>query len=152
MESSKKGHPMTASTAAIEQIDQRTIPRWAVILAHIAALTPVLSSLWRLPLIFAISMGLDDIDNMMSYPLWVRAGYLIGLGVLSEGLAFLTVGLVRPWGETVPHWVPVLRGRSISARLVVSIATVGGLAATVIFTAMAVAWRSEERRVGDGGG
>ena len=115
----------------------RLAPRWAVIAAHIAALSPVLSSLWRLPMIFGVSMGLDD---TMTEPFWIRAGYLIGLGVLSEGLAFLTIGLVRPWGEIVPRWVPILRGRSIPAVPVVVIATVGGLAATVLLTVMAIAW------------
>lgn len=26
----------------------------------------------------------------------------------SEGLAYLTVGLVRPWGEVFPRWMPVV--------------------------------------------
>jgi hypothetical protein len=32
------------------------------------------------------------------------------------GLAFLTIGLVRPWGETFPNWVPVIGGRDVPAR------------------------------------
>ena len=131
---------MTVLTTVAKPIRRHTVPRWAVILAHVAAVTPVLSSLWRLPMIFGFSMGLDDIDTMMSHPLWLRAGYLVGLGVLSEGLAFLTVGLVRPWGETVPRWVPVLRGRNIPAALAVGVATIGGVGATALFTTMAFAW------------
>ena len=119
-----------------------TVPRWAVIAAHVAALAPALASLWRLPLMFGISMGMDDafMEEMMSTPFAARAAYLIGLGALAECLAFLTIGLVRPWGEIVPRWVPGLRGRTLPAWLVIMIATLGGLAATVLFTAMAFAW------------
>lgn len=67
---------MTVLTTVAKPIRRHTVPRWAVILAHVAAVTPVLSSLWRLPIIFGFSMGLDDIDTMMSHPLWLRAGYL----------------------------------------------------------------------------
>ncbi|UYM04515.1 hypothetical protein [Solicola gregarius] len=114
----------------------RPVPRWAVIAAHVAALTPVLSSLWRLPLMFGIAMGMDDafMDDMMSHPLWARAAYLVGLGMLSDGLAFLTIGLVRPWGEVFPRWVPVLCGRRIPVLAVVVPAVIGGLAATMVFT------------------
>ncbi|MEU6167113.1 hypothetical protein [Streptomyces tanashiensis] len=38
---------------------------------------------------------------------------MIGLSLVSEGLALLALGLVRPWGEVVPRWVPGLRGRRI---------------------------------------
>lgn len=141
----ERNSPMTEAATvgfAPTQTRHQFIPRWAFIAAHIAALTPVLSSLWRLPMTFGISMGMDEafMNDLMGHPFWVRTAYLIGLGVLSDGLAFLTIGLVRPWGETVPRWVPVIRGKTIPARLVVAIATTGGLAATVLFSEMAVAW------------
>lgn len=124
--------------SAVRCVASGVVPRWAVIAAHAAALTPLLSFVWRLPLMFGIPMGMDDafMDDMMSYPFSVRAAYLIGLGVLAEGLAFLTLGLVRPWGETVPRRVPVLRGKTIPAWLVVTIATFGGLSATLMFTVL----------------
>ncbi|MDN5855989.1 MAG: hypothetical protein L0K86_24745 [Actinomycetia bacterium] len=125
-----------ATTSRNPRTTARPVPRWAVVAAHAAALTPVLSFLWRLPLMVGVPMGMDDafMDDMMSHPLWARAAYLIGLGVLAEGLAFLTLGLVRPWGEIVPRWVPALRGRAIPAWAVVTIATSGGLFATLMFT------------------
>ncbi|MCF2434810.1 hypothetical protein LV779_08895 [Streptomyces thinghirensis] len=32
---------------------------------------------------------------------------------MSEALALLTLGLVRPWGEVVPRRVPLLGGRPV---------------------------------------
>ncbi|WP_433435495.1 hypothetical protein [Nonomuraea sp. CA-141351] len=39
-----------------------------------------------------------------------------GLGTLGLIGAGLTVGLVQPWGEIWPRWVPFLRGRPVLAR------------------------------------
>lgn len=117
-------------------------PRWAVIAAHVAALTPVFACLWRLPLMFGASMGMPDafMADLMSHPFWQRAAYLIGLGLASDGLAFLTIGLVRPWGEVLPRWVPYAGGRAIAPAPVVAIAVAGGLAATALFTVGAIGW------------
>lgn len=43
----------------------------------------------------------------------------IGAGLGAMGLvgAVLTIGLVRPWGEVWPGWIPLLRHRTIPARL-----------------------------------
>ena len=136
---------MTATTVppgGDRRTTSRTVPHWAVVVAHVAALTPVLSSLWRLPLAFGVSMGMPEsfMDELMAEPFVVRAAYLVGLGVFAEVLAFLTIGLVRPWAEVVPRWVPALGGRTIPAWLVVAVASTGGVAATALFTAMSVAW------------
>lgn len=123
-------------TTTADRVPTARVPHWAVVAAHLAALAPVLSSLWRIPLMFGGSMGLDDamMDDLMSHPFWERAAYLLGLGVLSETLAFLTIGLVRPWGEFVPRWVPVLRGKRFPTLVVVVPAALGGVATTLLFT------------------
>ena len=124
------------------QSTARPVPGWAWTAAHLAALAPVASSLWRLPLMFGVSMGMDAefMADMMSHPFWQRLGYLGALGLLTDGLAFLTLGLVRGWGEVWPRWIPVLRGRSIPAAVTLVPAIVGGVAATVLFTIMAFIW------------
>jgi hypothetical protein len=83
----------------------RPVPRWAVRAAHAAAVCPLPSTLWRLPLMLGVSMGMDAefMSSMNAHPFRQRAGYLIGLGVLAEGAALLTLGLVRRWGETTPR-------------------------------------------------
>jgi hypothetical protein len=74
-------------------------PRWVTNVARPSAFTPVPASLWRLPLIFGISMGMPDalMDDLMNPPLWMRAAYLVGLGELSDGCAYLTLAWCAPW-------------------------------------------------------
>lgn len=46
-------------------------------------------------------------------------GYVLGLSVLSEAITLLALGLVRPWGEVLPRWVPLLGGRPLPRLAVV---------------------------------
>ncbi|WP_017539630.1 hypothetical protein [Nocardiopsis halophila] len=39
--------------------------------------------------------------------------YVVGLSVVAEALALLTLGLIQPWGERLPRWVPFVGGRRI---------------------------------------
>ena len=122
----------------------RPVPGWARRVAEIAALAPVPSSLWRLPLMFGVPMGMDQafMDDMMDHPLWMRAGYLLALGLISDGAAFLTLGLVRSWGEVWPRWMPVMGGRRVHPLAAVVPALLGGVVVTVITFVMAVGWNS----------
>jgi len=56
--------------------------------------------------------------------------YVIALSVFAEGLAFLTVGLVRPWGERVTAWIPLVGGRAVRPWAAIVPAMVGGLVLT----------------------
>jgi hypothetical protein len=118
------------------------VPGWTRTVAVIAALSPVPSSLWRLPLIFGVSMGMDAefMDSMMAHPWWQRAGYLVGLGVLADGCAFLTLGLVRWWGEVFPRWVPLLAGRPIPPAVAIVPAVAGGLGACAFGIPLVFTW------------
>ena len=108
-------------------------------LAHISALSPLLCSLWRLPLMFGVSMGLADeaVDDMMTHPFWARAAYLITLGAVADGLAFLALGLVRPWGEVFPRWMPFIGGRRVPLSFAVPLALAGAVGATLFGMALA---------------
>lgn len=83
------------------------VPRWAVIAAHAVPLVTLPSGLWRVALV----AGLPVAD--MPVRGWGEALYVLGLSVVSECLALLTLGLVRGWGEVVPGWVPLLGGRRV---------------------------------------
>ncbi|MFJ6485643.1 hypothetical protein ACIQK6_36765 [Streptomyces sp. NPDC091682] len=96
------------------------VPRWAVRVAHAIPLCVLPSGLWRVALV----LGLAGYDTDYEWAAWERP-YVIGLSVVSEGLALLALGLVRPWGEVVPRWVPGLHGRRIPIRAVVTPAALG---------------------------
>jgi hypothetical protein len=52
-----------------------------------------------------------------------------------EALALLTLGLVRPWGERVPSWIPLFGGWRIPPRLVEAVAGTGAVLLALIFAA-----------------
>jgi hypothetical protein len=85
------------------------VPPWARRAAAAVLWTSMPSALWRFAVVLGVPLGLAESEyDAMLIPGW---GYLIVslLSVLQEALAFLTLGLVRPWGEVWPRWVPRLR-------------------------------------------
>jgi hypothetical protein len=122
----------------------RPVPAWVRYAAEVAAFAPVPSSLWRLPLIFGVSMGMDAdfMRDMMSHPWWLRVAYLGGLGLLSDGPAFLALGLVRRWGEVWPRWMPVVGGRRVRPLAAIVPALLGGITVTCLGVSLAWVWNS----------
>ncbi|ASU84168.1 hypothetical protein CDO52_16450 [Nocardiopsis gilva YIM 90087] len=90
-------------------------PRWALWTAYAVPLCLLPSSLWRLHLA-AMPGG------------W----YPVMLSVTEVGLGLLTLGLVYPWGEGVPRWVPLVGGRRIPVMAAVVPAVLGTLAVALI--------------------
>ncbi|MFG2546325.1 hypothetical protein ACGFOM_28200 [Streptomyces sp. NPDC048594] len=89
------------------------------------------SALWRLAVMLGVPLGLAESEyDAMLVPGW---GYLVVpmLSVFQESLAFLTLGLVRPWGEVWPRWIPYLRARRIPVLAAAVPAALGALACTV---------------------
>ncbi|MBM6401412.1 hypothetical protein [Phycicoccus sonneratiae] len=116
-------------------------PRWAVTCAHVAALTPLPSGLWRVLLAVGVPVGYSagEARALFDAPGWGSV-YLVGLSVLLEGLGLLTLGLVRPWGERVPTWVPRRGGRPLRGRRVATAALVGAVLLTLVWVPTAVLW------------
>lgn len=83
------------------------VPRWAVLAAYATPLVTLPSGLWRLALVAGLPVATDPI----------RTGwgvlYVLALVVVTELLALLTLGLVQPWGEVVPRWIPLIGGRRV---------------------------------------
>ncbi|MEU3350900.1 hypothetical protein [Streptomyces sp. NPDC037389] len=126
--------------------DPAPAPRWAVLAAHAAALTTVPSGLWRIALGLGLPVGYshDVLRDSFHIPGWGIV-YVIGLSVVSEALALLTLGLVRPWGEVVPRWIPVLGGRRVRPLAAVIPAALGAVALTVIWSGFPLWWTVEHR-------
>ncbi|WP_327069625.1 hypothetical protein [Kitasatospora sp. NBC_01302] len=96
--------------------------RWAVRAAQVAALTAAPSGVWRTVMGLGIPVGFDTRE--LSVPGWFTVVCVaMSLGV--EGLTFLTLGLVRPWGEVVPGWIPLIGGRRVAPLAAVVPASLG---------------------------
>jgi hypothetical protein len=91
-------------------------PRWALLAAYAVPLCVLPSAAWRCSLLFDETVSRHTED-------W----YVLTLSGGSVALALLTLGLVHPWGERVPRWVPVLGGRTIPRPVAVVPATTGAL-------------------------
>jgi hypothetical protein len=105
----------------------RPVSRNAVVLAHLVPLTVLPAGMWRTIMGFGYGMGFSRAAMQASHiPGWGSA-WVVFLTVITEALALLTLGLVRPWGEVVPGWIPRLRGRRIPPAAMVIPATIGGV-------------------------
>ncbi|NEC67085.1 hypothetical protein [Streptomyces sp. SID9727] len=106
-------------------------PLWARRAASAVLWASMPSALWRFAVVAGVPLGLADSEyDAMLVPGW---GYLVVplLSVFQEALAFLTLGLVRPWGEVWPRWIPHLGGRRVPVMAATVPAAVGALACTV---------------------
>ncbi|MEV4436491.1 hypothetical protein [Streptomyces sp. NPDC049555] len=107
------------------------VPRWARRSALGAALTNVPSAVWRIAIAVGLPVGLGRSEyEQLHAPGW-GSFYLVGLSLVSEFFAFLALGLVRPWGEVWPRWMPWLGGRRVPVLLATTLAALGAVAATV---------------------
>ncbi|MER6664459.1 hypothetical protein ABT256_07910 [Amycolatopsis japonica] len=112
------------------------VPTWANLAAHAAALVTVPSGLWRIAMGLGLPVGFTT-QGLAEFgiPGWGTA-YVFGLSLLSEALAFLTLGLVRPWGEVWPRWIPGLRGRRIPPLAAIIPAAAGA----IVLIGLSVQW------------
>lgn len=112
-------------------------PRWAVRAAHVAAWSTVPSGVWRVALVLGVPVGVMEREEFLAAfpdnsPL-IGLAYVLLIGAVAEAASCLTLGLVRPWGEVVPRWIPFLGGRPVNRRLAVLAAALGALAVTVLW-------------------
>src|SRR5262245_26302810 len=81
-----------------------TRKRWADVVAHLIPLTVLPSGLWRVALAFGLGVGAVG----TAPPVGGERVYIVCLSLVSEGAALLSFGLVRPWGEVLPRWLPLV--------------------------------------------
>jgi hypothetical protein len=127
-----------AWTAAHRPVPE--VPRWARVAAYAVPLTVLPSSLWR---IAACTLHLPIARGDQNYgdlPSWLPGGlYVVLLSVVSELLAFAAIGLIAPWGETFPRWLPGLHGRRVPTVVAVVPAALGAAVLTTMCGAVLVA-------------
>ncbi|MGW3231433.1 hypothetical protein [Kitasatospora sp. NPDC001095] len=122
----------TTHRAGATAPDVPPAPRWARLAAKAAVLTTVPSGLWRIAFGFGAPLGFTG-ATAAAYaehqPGWGTV-YCVALSALAESLAFLTLGLVRPWGLVAPRWIPLIGGRRVRPLA----ATVPALLGSVVLT------------------
>ncbi|WP_407839387.1 hypothetical protein ACE1OC_28360 [Streptomyces sp. DSM 116496] len=123
--------------AVVEREPSRRVVR----LAHLAALAPLPTALWRIAGALGVPLGFSGDDPLTD----VRFGsgfslYLIGLSVFAEMLGFLALGLVRRWGEVVPRRLPLIGGRAVPPLAAVIPAGLGAAALTLLGVLGVIGW------------
>jgi hypothetical protein len=88
--------------------------RVGVVATWVAAAVPVVYAATRWAWALGIPLGfsaeeLRTLDEEMPGIWWVGAA-MGSMGLIGS---VLTIGLIRPWGETFPRWIPFLRGRRV---------------------------------------
>jgi hypothetical protein len=89
--------------------------RWAV---AVAVIVPCLYAVTRWAWALGIPLGISEEflrEGQAEGAWWAGAA----LGAVAVGGALLTLGLIQPWGEVFPRWVPFLSGRSVPAALAI---------------------------------
>lgn len=114
-------------------------PRWAVRSAHLITLIVLPSALWRVALVLGFPSGYTD-AGFEAFDTPGAKVWMLTLSVLTELAALLSLGLVRPWGEVLPRWVPVLGGRRVRPMAAVAPAVAGAVALTGLWGTMPLWW------------
>jgi hypothetical protein len=113
----------------------RPVPRWAYRLAHVIPFLTLPSGLWRLGLVAGSSMGmLDDSGRPARLEGFGQDLYVVCITLFSEAVALIAFGLVKPWGEVAPRWIPFIGGRRVVPYAAIIPATLGGLGLIAIWT------------------
>ncbi|MEW2220227.1 hypothetical protein AB0939_13135 [Streptomyces sp. NPDC006990] len=107
------------------------VPAWARRAAAAVVWVALPSGLWRVAVVLGVPLGLGQAEyDSMLVPGWGLLGLPL-LSLLQEGLAWLTLGLVRSWGEVWPRWLPFLGGRPVPVWAAVGPAAFGAMACSV---------------------
>ncbi|MGP3975627.1 hypothetical protein ACTWQF_16775 [Streptomyces sp. 8N114] len=114
-------------------------PRWAVWAAHATTLVVLPSGLWRIALVLGYPAGYTD-EGFTGFQSFGAKVWMLTLSVVCELLAVLTVGLVRPWGEVVPRWIPLIGGRAVRPMAAVVPAALGAVALTALWAGVPWWW------------
>ncbi|TCO35507.1 hypothetical protein EV652_101389 [Kribbella steppae] len=111
------------------------MPPWAYWLAHAIPFMTLPSGLWRLGLVAGSSMG---VTNDAGHPIYLEGTgetiYVIFLSLFSEAVALIAFGLVKPWGEVAPRWIPFIGGRRVNPYAAIVPAVLGALCLIAIWT------------------
>jgi hypothetical protein len=120
------------------------VPRWARWAALTVPLLGVPSGLWRIALGVGIPVGFTgELAELYRAPGWITP-YVLALTLAIEAAALTALALVRPWGEVLPRWVPLVGGRRVPTPVGVGIAVAGVVCLTAIAVPTVALWNGPE--------
>jgi len=105
--------------------------RWGFWATIVAVLCPMPYALLRMTWLLPDPIGFDA-DDLNAEPGIKLFGLGLGLIALTSGI--VTLGLIRPWGEVWPRWIPLVAGRPVPIKAAV---IPGGVAATLLLVGSA---------------
>ncbi|MFJ2744420.1 hypothetical protein ACIO3O_32755 [Streptomyces sp. NPDC087440] len=132
-------HPATHPTTLPPLTPTTPPPRWAVLAAHLTTLVVLPSGLWRILLVCGYPAGYTTAGFIPFETLDAKA-WMLMLSVVSELVALLTIGLVRPWGEVVPRWIPLVGGCRVHPLAATVPALLGAAALTLLWANLPWWW------------
>jgi hypothetical protein len=111
-------------------IDSESALRWGRRITYVAIFAPAYYEVTRIAWLLGIPLGItDELMHSLQDTGAVWAG--AGLALVSVGGACLTHGLIKPWGENFPRWIPFLAGKRVPPALAVIPATLVSIMSTV---------------------
>lgn len=128
---------MTVTSLSVERSNPPAA--WANVAAHLVTLTALPSGLWRVGLALGFHAGYTERGYIDLNANWS----LVILSLVIEGFALLALGLVRPWGEQVPRWIPRLGGRHVRPKWAVIAASSGVAILLVMWTPFLLWWNTD---------
>lgn len=102
----------------------------------LAAVAP--SLLWRVAMLAGVDTGFAESELFRSSGF--GTAYVLGLDVAEFLGGVLCVGLVRPWGEVWPRWIPRLGGHTVHRLLPTTLGALGDIALYAILTPLIVSF------------
>ncbi|TWD79827.1 hypothetical protein FB561_0893 [Kribbella amoyensis] len=115
--------------------------RWGFWATVVAVLCPLPYGLLRMTWLLPNPIGFDaaELDAEPGIKL-----FGLGLGLISLAAGVATLGLIRPWGEIWPRWIPFLAGRPVPIKAAV---VPGTIAATLLVVSsvslLQVSWQNQ---------
>ncbi len=103
-----------------------SVSLWVKVAAYAVPLCVLPSALWRIHAVFIKGFPPECGKTGEAW----EPFYIAALSIVSFTAALLTIGLVSPWGEVFPKWIPFFGGRAVPIRAAVIPA---GAGATFIF-------------------
>jgi hypothetical protein len=115
-------------------------PRWALTCAWATPISVIPSGLWRTMVGFGVPLGWTPAHLRLEQIPGFGTVYVLVLTLVSTAAAALTLGLVYPWGERLPGWVPLVSGRRVPVRLPIILAVSGAAIVTYLIVLSIINW------------